>query len=303
MRLSGKLGRLLTISRISFTLMLAVLSGFVHAQVTYDGCRDFRGQLVASISDYSLDDVAIARIEGQRAVIRYNPNILATQMSEPTRRFFYIHECAHHFLGHTTHYPSLQSERSADCWAIQVMSKELGFSRNSLKVIQRDIRVGAKANWTHLPGPERAIDIEQCLNASIPKFRKVAKGFCGDLRTVLGGIGGNYESLRRRRGKSPANIRISGMDECSVHDMFGPETPSYTCSTKKHPDVDSAIQHHNSLGTAIESCLGSDWRVKKKGNEKRGYWEFKRGKYEVRTTYQALSSQPYSKVNFSVEKN
>lgn len=132
------------------------------AQVTYEGCRDFRGAPVASIRDDSIKDVAIARIENGHAVIRYNPLVLA-QMSEPTRRFFYVHECAHHALQHTVQNPTLNNERAADCWAINTMKNQLGLSRRELELIQEDITRNGRGDWTHLPGPERAIDIENCL--------------------------------------------------------------------------------------------------------------------------------------------
>ncbi len=48
-----------------------------HAQVTYDGCIDSRGNSVASIKDYSINDVAIARLEYNYPVIRYNPRVLS----------------------------------------------------------------------------------------------------------------------------------------------------------------------------------------------------------------------------------
>lgn len=143
--------------------ILVVVSTKAYGQVTYEGCQDFRGQPVASVLDYSINDVAIARIEGGQAVIRYNPNVLA-QMTDPTKRFFYVHECAHHALQHTIQAPSLQNERAADCWAIQTMRNQIGLSVNSLRAIQTDISRLGRGDWTHLPGPYRAIDFEACLN-------------------------------------------------------------------------------------------------------------------------------------------
>ncbi len=121
-----------------------------------------RGQPVASILDYSINDVAVARIEFGQAVIRYNPRVL-TQMSEATRHFFYVHECAHHVLGHTIRRPSLSSEREADCWAINTMREDMGLSTYALRAIQNDFARLGRGDWTHLPGPMRAIDLEACL--------------------------------------------------------------------------------------------------------------------------------------------
>ena len=154
-----------------FAIVLGV-SNHGHAQVTYDGCIDSRGNSVASILDYSINDVAIARLEYNYPVIRYNPRVLS-QMSEATSRFFYIHECAHHVLRHTIEMPSLQNERDADCWAISTMDSELELSLEELRAIQNDIARQGRGDWTHLPGPYRAIDIESCLG-STPEFQTEA---------------------------------------------------------------------------------------------------------------------------------
>ena len=116
-----------SLPKIFLTLVSALYVSIGNAQITYDGCVDFCGQPVASILDYSIDDVAVARIEQGQAVIRYNPNALA-QMSGPTRRFFYVHECAHHALGHTVQHPSLSNEKEADCWAINTMRDDMELS-------------------------------------------------------------------------------------------------------------------------------------------------------------------------------
>ena len=146
-----------------------------NAQVTYEGCIDFRGQPVASKLDNSINDVAIALIENDHAVIRYNTIVLA-ELSVPTMRFFYMHECAHHALGHTVTSISLQNENAADCWAINTMKDTLGLSINELHAIQRDISVRGRADWTHLPGPRRAINIDSCL-ARETLFPGIPKGF------------------------------------------------------------------------------------------------------------------------------
>jgi len=153
----------------AISCFVLIFFSIANAQISYEGCRDFRGQPVASIIDYSINDIAIARIENGQAVIRYNPNVLA-QMSESTRKFFYLHECAHHALQHTIQNQSLQNEREADCWAISKMRDNMGLSLNQLKAIQNDISRFGRGDWNHLPGPSRAIDIENCLE--IPNEHK-----------------------------------------------------------------------------------------------------------------------------------
>ena len=165
------------ISRLVFLFAIFLgASNHGHAQVTYDGYIDSRGNSVASVLDYSINDVAIARLEYNYPVIRYNPRVLS-QMSEPTSRFFYIHECAHHALRHTVEMPSLENERAADCWAIRTMESDLGLSHQELRTIQNDVARQGRGDWTHFPGPYRAIDIESCLGSTPEMEREAQSGF------------------------------------------------------------------------------------------------------------------------------
>ena len=69
-------------------------------QITYDGCQDPPELPVASVPAYQLPNVAQASRANGAPVIYYNPNVLAW-FQPVTRLFWYMHECAHHALGHT----------------------------------------------------------------------------------------------------------------------------------------------------------------------------------------------------------
>jgi hypothetical protein len=135
-----------------------------EAQIAYEGCHA-SGYPVATISDYSIPDIAVARIEGGRPVIRTNPQVLAW-MQRPTRIFFYFHECAHHVLGHTFAGPSMSREQEADCWAIRQLRASGSFGPREITVVQNDLAQFGRGDWTHLPGPYRAINLQACLSGS-----------------------------------------------------------------------------------------------------------------------------------------
>ncbi|WP_146204206.1 hypothetical protein [Massilia glaciei] len=136
----------------------------VWAQVTYEGCNDIRNMPVASISDYSVQDIAVAMLAPNGTPqIRYNQNVLVS-VAPQTRVFFYMHECGHHALGHnfgTTH--PLRMEQDADCFAIQTMVKNRMVNASDIRVIQADLYSRARGDWSHLPGPMRAINLGRCL--------------------------------------------------------------------------------------------------------------------------------------------
>jgi len=141
--------------------------GSANAQITYDGCVDIRGVPVASIANYQIQDVANANIapNGQ-PYIQYNPQVLSW-LNEETRLFFFAHECAHHVRGHilgTTH--PLAMEQDADCWAIYTLVQKRLLSRRDLSPIQEDLNNFSRGDWTHLPGYQRAINLEACLDRS-----------------------------------------------------------------------------------------------------------------------------------------
>jgi hypothetical protein len=152
---------------------LATLTKSTAAQgVTFDGCTDINGIPVASVSNTRIQDIAMATIYNGRPVIFYNPNVVASVRSQ-TRLFFYAHECGHHALGHALSGLRLGQEQEADCWGIQKL-KELNLvSEIDLSMIQNDLATYGRGDWTHLPGPQRAINLRACLDddSSAPSRR------------------------------------------------------------------------------------------------------------------------------------
>ena len=144
-------------------LLAASIQSPALAQVTYDGCRDFRGTPVASVLAPGIQDVAMATIaQGGQPVIYYNPNVLAN-LQPPTRLFFYGHECGHHRLGHIQRGMPAGSEQEADCFGVRELVGAGLLSDADVSVVQRDIAAFARTDWSHLPGPIRAINLRACL--------------------------------------------------------------------------------------------------------------------------------------------
>mgnify|MGYP001243454832 FL=1 len=142
---------------------LFILGLFISTNL-WAQCFNFQGQQVGEFYNYNINDVAIATNNNMgMPIILYNPNVLQS-MPGPTRTFFRYHECAHHALGHTVSGPSMQNEQNADCWAIRTMYQHGLLNPHVLSTIQNSIAQFGKADWTHLPGPRRAINLKACLN-------------------------------------------------------------------------------------------------------------------------------------------
>lgn len=149
--------------RVVLGVVLQLLvGGSVTAQITFDGCVDFRGAPVASISRAGLGDVAMAtHAPDGSPIILYDPDVLAW-LSPQTRLFFYGHECGHHALAHAVRGIPLSAEQEADCFGIRELFRRRLLGAADLPFIQRDLSQ-AGGDWTHLPGPQRAINLRRCL--------------------------------------------------------------------------------------------------------------------------------------------
>jgi len=147
---------------LGFFLVGVLLPGVAGAQVTFDGCADFRGLPVASVLNGGLGDVAMASWAPNGApVIQYNPNVLV-RLSPQTRTFFYAHECAHHALAHGIRNIPFSQEQEADCWAIQTLVGRGALSLRDVQAVQNDLSF-SPGDWTHVPGPRRAFNLRACL--------------------------------------------------------------------------------------------------------------------------------------------
>lgn len=134
-----------------------------NAQGTYEGCFVGNSQPVASVQNTNINDIATAVIYNGAPVIFYNPYVVSS-VSPITARFFYFHECAHHVLGHTVGmgYP-LTNEQAADCWAIVNLVRSGQFGQRELNQVQQELWTRGRGDWSHLPGPRRAINLALCL--------------------------------------------------------------------------------------------------------------------------------------------
>ena len=141
-----------------FLLLLAcILCVRAEAQITFDGCVDYRGVPVASVPNYQLNDIAQAIPNAYgTSVIQFNPQVVAW-VSPATRLFFYAHECAH--LAVPT-----GDESAADCWAATMLVNRGLLNALGIQIVEGEIARFGRADWSHVGGPQRAINIQACLS-------------------------------------------------------------------------------------------------------------------------------------------
>lgn len=128
-------------------------------------CTDFRGRSVLAIKVTDLGDVGRAWVVNTVPYILLDPEVLRT-LPKPLQIFFYAHECAHHTLGHWYN-PSPQSEREADCWAINYGRNAGFFRRQTVVDFEPWLAKSKGSRFGHLPGPQRVKYMLSCFDEDI----------------------------------------------------------------------------------------------------------------------------------------
>lgn len=157
--------------------------------LSYVGCVDIRGLQVTAVANSQVQDVARAYIDpvSRQPMVIYNPEVLA-QLQSATRLFFFVHECAHHVIGHALGFATPGTmEQEADCWAVNRLQATGLLGMDEIRTIQGDIIRFGRGDLTHLPGGRRAVNLLSCLNDA------GQVGLTGSFRpvgTISGGVGG-----------------------------------------------------------------------------------------------------------------
>ncbi len=133
-------------------------------------CYDFRGTIVRTLQTTQLGDVGRASIVSRMPLISLDSDRMAA-LPATMQVFFFMHECAHHVLGHVIK-PTLQSERDADCWAANYGRWAGLFTRKDVEGFAPFFAKSSGSRFGHLAGPERQAYILMCFDT--PETEPVA---------------------------------------------------------------------------------------------------------------------------------
>ena len=152
--------------KLLILLVVLLVPVSVHSQTIIAGvpvyCNDAYGIPVMTKPAPYLNDVGMARIEGNGLrVIYLNPVILG-QLPPFIQLFWYAHECAHHALGHTYGFNQLYREVEADCWAVRLGRNQGWLTPGQLNAMHDYFVTNPGSPWGHLPGPQRLQNFKNC---------------------------------------------------------------------------------------------------------------------------------------------
>ena len=142
-------------------LLLALTAGPLAAQSVPSACTAPDGQPVQTIVRNDMIWAGLATREGGKPVIYWNQHSMAGT-SQATRVFIYLHECAHHMLGHIWQQDSRRSEQEADCWAMTLMVESGMTKERHIDAIVRELK-RTEGDAVHLGGEALIRSLKQCI--------------------------------------------------------------------------------------------------------------------------------------------
>jgi hypothetical protein len=131
-------------------------------QVPFDACRDRQDRVIQGVVDNTMPYAGMATEQDGVPVILWNQKA-NRHLSTTEQIFIYLHECAHHTLGHLYRYPyDAAAELEADCWAIQLMVDGGMLKLRHLELLEESRRT-VRADAFHLGGEAHVQSLERCL--------------------------------------------------------------------------------------------------------------------------------------------
>jgi hypothetical protein len=200
-------------------LFVCTVTGAANAQSL---CVDRSGHPISEIIDNSLTSAGGAVLRNGERLILWN-QAEASKSSETGQLFLYLHECAHHTLGHVYKSPNLRWELEADCWAFQLLAEGGLVKNRRLVEFERDL-AATPGDALHLGGEVLMDSLQRCLSirvdqhawgAALEAFTSAAQNRFVSIRgdPVPDAALGTYESLTDAPGTfdcevlDPASLR------------------------------------------------------------------------------------------------
>jgi hypothetical protein len=239
-----------------------VLPATATAQIPFNACLDRSGAPVRQEESTELPNLAWASWVGDhQPVIYWNRRAMAG-VSEVSRLFVYLHECAHitlrHVYGHaTTIEERRKQEDEADCWAIQLMLDAGMIKGRHLDQLEREWRHSA-GDLTHQSGRELVHSFQSCLSIRIDarRWRAVLDSLLPAARDSFRGITGEPIA-----GSGGDKARESTLDLPGTYDCEIRASGNFFCVVFASREAKPALRRQVELSRILREWMGSEWTI------------------------------------------
>lgn len=236
-------------------LTLALTAAPLAAQSVPSACTAPDGQPVQTVVKNDMVWAGEATRRGDTPVIYWSPDNLAGA-SQATRLFIYLHECAHHMLGHTWQGESPRAEREADCWAMTLMIESGMAKERHIELIVHELK-RSEGDDMHLGGEALIRSLKQCIrNRTDPDVWAAA------LDTLLRASADSFRSIQGAPYPRPDIDRHtyqSTLDVASTFDCTIGPLRIMQCMVFAAKDDKRIRKRFDQLATIIRHWLPAGW--------------------------------------------
>jgi hypothetical protein len=231
-------------------------AGPVAAQLPFDGCIDRADRPVRRIVDNTMAWAGTATEVNGEPVIYWNERANA-RASRPTQIFIYLHECAHHTLGHIWKPRSARWELEAECWAAQLMWESGMIQGRHLRRIEDELST-YPGDATHLGGAARRQSLGDCIDIKTDR-----KAWGAALTEFLHASDDGFDSIRGQavpRPSSRTGIHESEVDLPGTYDCEITRDRDVRCPVFAAREAKRAAQRFGALVEIIDAWLPAGWK-------------------------------------------
>lgn len=235
-------------------LLVCCLPVPLAAQLPADDCVDRSGRPVRGIVRNDMPWAGAATELNGESVIYWNQgrNGRATL---PARLFIYMHECAHHVLGHVWKGPAQEWEAEADCWAVQTLLEQGRLRRRHLGQLEGQLRRSRAGVTRFSGGPRRSLG--DCIDV---KTDRVA--WARALDALAAASADSFTSIMGQavpRPSSRTGIHESGTDLPGTYDCEVTSVRDVRCTVFTGQSARSVIRRHRALDEIVRRWLPPAW--------------------------------------------
>ena len=247
--------------------LLLLLAGPVGAQAPFDACRDRYDRLIHGVVDNDVAYAALATVRDGREIIVWNA-AANRFLSRTEQIFIYLHECAHHRLGHLhVRGDNRRLEIEADCWAIQLLVDGKMIKGRHLAELERARRT-VPGDRSHLGGEAHVLSLRRCLEA-----RTDPSAWAAALDTMVASTREDFLSSRGRPIDSLAEPPLSeslhgppGTFDCEVAGV------ELRCLVFASREPEPAAERYRALMGLLARWLPPGWTAAERQEPARRVW-------------------------------
>ncbi len=237
-------------------LLCCCVPASLAAQLPSDDCVDRSGRQVRGLIRNDLPWAGAATEVNGEAVIYWNQS-RNSRASLVARLFIYMHECAHHTLGHVWKMQGPQWEAEADCWAVQRLWERGLLRGRGLRQLESDLRLNRSGRRRLASSFSR--NLNDCITV------KTDRGAWGrSLDALAAASADSFGSISGQAVPRPSartGIHESVLDLPGTYDCEVASGRDLHCDVFEGTSDRATVKRYRALAGIIRGWMPDGWRA------------------------------------------